>query len=128
MLCQRDWLSSRQGRGGDAHGGRIPRGRSVFRVPGARLTRKEGEGPCRLGLLQETLNALPGLFGGPVMVPDLLGADDPLTVDQHRDGKPNESVRASDLHVGIEQHWEGQSKLLHEVSDLPLRIWLDVDR
>ena len=100
----------------------------MFRVPGARLTRKEGEEACRLGLLQETLDALSGFFVGPVMVSDRLGADDPLTVDEHRDGKANEPVRASDLHVGIEQHWEGQSKLLHEVSDLVLGVRLDVDR
>ena len=79
-------------------------------------------------LLQEVFDALSGFFVCPVVISDLLGADDPLAVDQHRDGKADESIRASDLHVGIEQHWEGQSKLLHEVSDLLLRIWLDVDR
>src|SRR5574337_504100 len=68
--------------------------------------------------LQEAFDQLPRRPGGPVVVSDLLGANDALTIDQYGDGKPDDPEFPSDLHVGVKQNGEGQAKLLHKVGDL----------
>src|SRR5574337_1726208 len=78
-------------------------------------------------LSQEALDLHPRRLVGPVMVSDLLGANDALTIDQDRNRQPENPELASDLHVRVEQHREGEAKLLDEVADLLLCIRLDVD-